>query len=233
METDKKKNPHAGHRKRMRERYNQNGFTGWADHEVLEFILFDKIPRRDTNKIAHDIIDKFGSMENVLAASPEQLMQIKGIGAETAKYICNQEKIYNFCRTRKKSDVGRVYKSNKPEEHFSGLFSDMNRECFYMLCLDGKDRIIKSSLIFEGTFESINLDVGSLIRIAVTADARSVVLAHNHPSGILVPSDSDIVATKVIIKAMEFVGVKVTGHVIVTEDGCIDILKTQQFTGKG
>lgn len=220
MENDKNKNPHAGHRKRMRERYAQSGFAGWADHEVLEFILFDKIPRKDTNKLAHDIIAKFGSIENVLKADPEKLQQIKGIGPKTAQYIHTQEKIYSFCTNRKKSDGRAFYDKKHPEEYLSGLFRNKSNEGLYMICLDGHDRIIRCYPAFEGNFESVNLNVGSMVRMAVACEAQKIVLAHNHPSGILDPSDSDITATEVIISVMQVVGVEVADHFIVTENGC-------------
>lgn len=229
MNTKENKNPHSGHRKRMRERYAQNGFCGWADHEVLEFILFDKIPRRDTNKLAHDILDKFGSIENVLKATPEQLQEIKGIGLKTAKYLCSQEKIYNFCKIRKNTALKQVYDTERSYDYFSALFADNSNEVFYMICLDSRNRILRYDLMFEGSFESINLNVGSMVRIAVKSEACKVVLAHNHPSGVLLPSESDIAATRVIVSAMKLVGVEVMEHVIVTEEGCRDMMKHYPF----
>lgn len=225
MEKTKVKHSHAGHRKRMRERYEKNGFNGWAEHEILEFILFDKIPRKDTNKIAHDIIDEFGSIENAIKSDVESLQKINGIGPETAKYILTQEKIYNYCKHRKKTADRKLYDESCPFEFFDALFQDKAREVLYMVCLDSRNRIIRTDLILEGTFENIDLNVGVMVRTAVMCDARRVVLAHNHPSGILLPSDADILATNVIINAMYIVGIEVLDHLILTEEGCESIVK--------
>ena len=227
------KNPHAGHRKRMRERYVQNGFSGWAEHEILEFILFDVIPRRDTNKMAHEILDRFGSIENMLKAPAQDLTGIKGIGIKTATRIHSQEKIYNFGKNRNKHSKQNFYDDEKPEKLFLPLFEDINREVLYMVCLDSKNRIIRCDLIFEGNFESVNLDVGSMVRIAVTSDAHHVVLAHNHPSGFLVPSESDIVATKIIKSAMELVGVVLKEHIIVADGKCRGMMSDYPFKSNG
>ncbi|MEE1225130.1 MAG: JAB domain-containing protein [Clostridia bacterium] len=225
MEKTKTKYPHAGHRQRMRERYEKNGFNGWAEHEVLEFILFDKIPRKDTNKIAHDILDEFGSIENAINSDAEKLQKIKGIGPETAKYILTQEKIFNYCKHNKKTANRKYYDKENPFEFFKGMFENCAREVLYMVCLDSRNRIIRTDQIFEGTFENIDLNVGVMVRTAVTCDAHKVVLAHNHPSGILVPSDADILATNIIINAMYIVGVQVLDHIIMTEEACESILK--------
>lgn len=220
MTTDKSKNPHAGHRRRMRERYEQSGFRGWAEHEVLEFMLFDAIPRRDTNKIAHDIIDKFGSIENVLHADIKELVQIDGIGTKTAEYLKKQEKMFSYCRDKRELRKRKLYDKNHPEKTFLEIFTDKKREALYMLCLDGNDRIIRGDWIFEGSFENVELNINTMVLLALKFQARKIVLAHNHPSGILTPSDSDRTATKLIITAMTLMGIIVYDHVIVGEDKC-------------
>lgn len=232
MSEEKKKYPHSGHRKRMRERYEQNGFNGWAEHEVLEFILFDKIPRRDTNRLAHSILEKFGKIEKVLAASEEQLCEVKGVGKETAKYLKSQKKIYDYCLTKKKCDSRKTYEEAEFKKYLINLFSDKSNEALYMICLDSARRIIRRDIVVEGNFESVNLDVGSMVRLAVNCDASAVVLAHNHPSGILVPSESDITATQIIISAMRLVGVRFENHFIVTEDACESMMNRYPFVKK-
>lgn len=232
MSEEKKKYPHSGHRKRMRERYEQNGFNGWAEHEVLEFILFDKIPRRDTNSLAHDILEKFGKIEKVLAASEEQLCEVKGVGKETAKYLKSQKKIFDYCLTKKKYDSRKTYSEADFKKYLIKMFSEKKTEALYMVCLDSSGRIIRRDVIVEGNFESVNLDVGSMVRIAVNCDACAVVLAHNHPSGILVPSESDITATQIIISAMRLVGVRFENHFIVTEDACESMMNRYPFVKK-
>lgn len=225
MGETKAKNPHAGHRKRMRERYEKNGFNGWSEHEILEFILFDKIPRKDTNKIAHDILDKFGSIKNAISSDAKSLMEIDGIGAATAKYILTQEKMYNYGRCERIEVNTKKYDPDNPYKFFSALFEGRKRETLYMVCLDIRGRVLRCDLVFEGTFESINLNVGAMVRLAVSAEAFSIVLAHNHPNGILEPSDADIVSTRVIKSAMCLVGVELLDHIIFTDEDCKSMMK--------
>lgn len=227
---EKSKNPHAGHRKRMRERYAKSGFDGWAEHEVLEFVLFDKIPRRDTNKIAHDILDKFGTIENALKAPEEQLVKIKGIGPATAKYLHTQEKIYNFCKTKKTGKNKVTYNSKAPEKFFADIFDDDGHERMYMVCLDAKDNILWQGIMFEGSFDTVDFSVGVVVRIAVLHDACKVVVAHNHPSGALEASQSDCVATAVMMKALAVVGVKLEDHYVVCGKKCLSILNSHELS---
>ena len=224
MGETKAKNPHAGHRKRMRERYEKNGFNGWSEHEVLEFILFDKIPRKDTNKIAHDILDKFGSIKNAISSDVESLVKIDGIGEATAKHILSQEKMYNYGRYERIEVKTKKYDPDNPYDFFCALFDGRKRETMYMVCLDIRGRVLRCDLVFEGTFESIDLNVGAMVRLAVTAEAFSVVLAHNHPNGNPEPSDDDIISTRIIKSAMCLVGVELLDHVIFTDEGCKSIM---------
>lgn len=225
MGETKAKNPHAGHRKRMRERYEKNGFNGWSEHEILEFILFDKIPRKDTNKIAHDILDKFGSIKNALSSDAQSLMEIDGIGPQTAKYILTQEKMYNYGRCTKIEESTKAYNPDDPYTFFSVFFEGKKRESLYMVCLDVRGRVLRCDLVFEGTFEGINLNVGAMVRLAVEAEAFSVVLAHNHPNGNPEPSEDDIISTRVIKSAMCLVGVRLLDHIIFTDGGCKSMME--------
>ncbi|MBQ9598737.1 MAG: RadC family protein [Clostridia bacterium] len=217
---EKNKNIHAGHRQRMRKNFQSGGFKGWHDHNVLEYILFRVIPRADTNEIAHHLIDGCGGFAEVFRASKEKLTDIMGVGDETAEYLRmlgEFVRYYNDVRY----DVNRfTLDSETSEGYMLNLFDGMERENFYIFCLDAQNRIIYKRRMFEGSFDSMDIDISQILRLAAKCDASNVVLAHNHPSGIAKASNADIVATQAIERALSYAGVGLLDHIIVAGGKC-------------
>lgn len=213
-------NVHKNHRKRMREEFTKNGFAGWQPHRVMEYLLFYVIPVKDTNVMAHNLINKFGSVVNVINAPKEKLMEVEGIGEQAAIYINMLSEFMRYYNKLRYHTDTFVLNSETCVEYLLNLFDGKKREYFYMISLDAKDRIISEDLIFEGGFESVTMDVDKIIRIAVKTDASCVVLAHNHPSGIAKPSNADIVATQALARALHMVNVRILDHVIVADGMC-------------
>lgn len=216
---------HSGHRERMRKRFKESGFAGWEGYEVLEYILYYVIPRKNTTGTAKALTDEFGNLENILNAPQEKLMSVQGVGAETAGFIDALGKTVAFCGKQKRSDTCGSFTKLTAKEIIMHLFEGSTHESLYMLCLDKKKHIIRQDLIFNGTPESVNIDIGAMMRIAVKCDAMSIVLAHNHPSGIAEPSQADLKATEAIVKSMELVGVSTEEHFIVADRGCMGIFE--------
>ena len=141
--------------------------------------------------------------------------------------------MYDYCLTKKKYDSRKSYSEPSFKKYLVDLFGEKNNEALYMVCLDGKDRIIRRDTVVEGNFESVSLDVGSMVRIAVNCEAAAIVLAHNHPSGIVTPSESDITATQVIMSAMRLVGVRLENHFIVADERCESMMNRYPFVKRG
>ncbi len=220
---EEKKNVHTGHRKRMREDFERSGFNNWHDHKVLEYLLHRVIRRADTNEIAHSLINECGGFAEVFRASKEKLTDIVGVGEETAQYIRELGgflRYYNGVRY----DVNRlVLDSDTCEKYLLNLFDGVERENFYMICLDAQNRILYKRQMFEGSFESMDIDITQLVRVAVKCDASYVVLSHNHPSGIAVASNADITATRTIERALSLAGIKLLDHIIVAGGKCVSV----------
>lgn len=218
-----KKNLHAGHRKRMRKDFELEGFKNWHEHKVLEYLLHRVIRRADTNETAHSLIDGCGGFAEVFRASKEKLTDIMGVGEETAEYIHmlgEFVKYYNGVRY----DVNRLTLDDEScEGYMLNLFDGLERENFYMICLDSKHRILYKRLVFEGSFASMEIDITQIVRIAVKCDASFVVLAHNHPSGIAKASNADIVSTKAVERALTMAGIRLLDHIIVADGKCVSI----------
>lgn len=221
--TEKKRNLHAGHRKRMREDFELQGFREWQEHKVLEYLLHKVIRRADTNEIAHRLLDECGGFAGVFRAPKEMLMGVVGVGNEVAEYIHMLDEFihyYNGVRY----DINRFeLNSETCEEYMLDLFDGAERENFYMICLDARNRILYKGLIFEGRFDSMDIDITKIVRIAVKCNASLVVLAHNHPSGIAKASNADIVTTQAIERALTMAGVKLLDHIITAGGKCVSI----------
>lgn len=220
---EKNNNLHAGHRKRMRDDFKISGFEGWSEHKVLEYLLHKAIPRVDTNEIAHRLINECGDFAGVFRASKEMLVSVVGIGSETAEYIHMLGELITYYN-RLRYDINRLeLNSETCEGYMLDLFDGVERENFYMLCLDPRNCILYKRQIFEGNFESMDIDITQIIRIAVKCDASYVVLAHNHPNGIAKASNADIVSTQAIDRALAMAGIKLLDHIIVADGKCVSI----------
>lgn len=217
-------NNHKGHRKRMREDFAKTGFTDWQKHKVLEFLLYCVIPVADTNETAHRLIRECGGFINVFHASKERLTEIEGVGEKTAEYINMLGKFIKYYNNEKYNTDVFVLNSKTSKEYLCNLFDGKNRECCYMICLDARNRIINQEMLFEGSFESVELDVSKVLCRAVKSDACQVVFTHNHPSGILKPSNADLVTTQALEHTLFYVGIKMLDHIIVVDDECISLL---------
>lgn len=217
------KNIHRGHFQRLKKEFEAKGFTDWPEHKVLEYILHQVTPRVDTNEKAHHIIDECGGFAQVFRSSKENLTDIVGVGDKTADYLILLGaliKYYNGVRY----DVNRItLDSENCKSYLLNLFDGMERENFYIICLDPKSRIILKRRMFEGNFESMEIDVTQIIRIAVKCDASFVLLAHNHPSGIAKASDADIATTLTISRALKLAGITLLDHIVVADGKTVSI----------
>ncbi|MCD8390714.1 MAG: hypothetical protein LUD03_02605 [Firmicutes bacterium] len=215
-------NVHKDHRKRMYARYDQMKFEGFNDHEVLEMLLFYVIKMRNTNDIAHALLNRFGSLEGVLNASAEKLVKVENVGYETARYLNMWGNAF------KRSDYVKPpknFRGDAAEKFLINLFKGKQREEMYIICLDPRDNILNCRMLDSGSFESAGIDVGKAIRTAIDYDSAQVVFAHNHPSGITVASNADINVTSILLSAMNLVGIRMRDHIIVAGEKCVSITR--------
>ena len=206
---------HEGHRKRMRERYRKEGLDGFADHEVLELLLFYGRARGDVNPLAHTLLDTFGTLQGVLEATPDQLLAVNGIGEETATLISLMLPVfrrYTACLSRQRK---RFVTRTDVKQHCRALLSGWRAEKLYLIALDADQQLLGQRLIAEGTNGSVNIQPRLVVEAALNLNARAVILSHNHPGGTDWPSVQDIDVTEqiqLLLKAME---IDLLDHVIV------------------
>ena len=218
---DKSDNLHSGHRNRMIEKLYKNP-DSLTEHELLEILLYDCIPRVNTNGISHSLIHTFGSLENIFAASPEDLTVVEGIGKKTAAKIVLLGKIYSAIYKKRKSDEPLRFTSfglykNKLIEYYS----ERKDEVLLMILLDGRFRKI-AILEFEDKERSeVTADIPEISRALAINRPVYAILCHNHPSGVLIPSEADDRTTANVYFLCYVHGVKLLDHVIVVKNDAL------------
>ncbi len=225
----KNDNPHKNHRSRLRDTFRKAGVDGLPDHNILEFLLFYSIPRKDTNELAHKLIAEFGSLSRVFDATYEQLMDIDGIGESSALLI---SMIPGLCRRYSEGkSKGRVNLSEREnaEKYLVEKYYGCKTEIFYMLCLDATGNLINCCKLGEGTPETVLIDKRYVMQLAFRNDADKIIFAHNHPKGIAAPSRNDLELTNEFSTLFASVGIRLVDHIIVAGNDTLSLASVQKF----
>nr|WP_325213398.1 DNA repair protein RadC [uncultured Oscillibacter sp.] len=208
---------HDGHRERMRRRFLNNELSGFADHEALELLLHYAIPQGDVNPLAHALMDRFGSLNGVLSAPVELLTQVKGVGERTAVLLRLVPQVAQRARLAEIERETALSTRERVEAYLLELFSRERNEAVYQICLDGKGKLLACRRLGEGSASAVNLDVRKMVENAILYAASSVILAHNHPSGVALPSLEEQAATSRARTALEAIDVRLEDHIIVAD----------------
>lgn len=207
---------HTGHRKRLRMRFLKEGLDGFEDHQVLELLLFQAVPRRDTNPLAHKLIQRFGSLAAVLEADPKDLAAVDGVGENASAFISMIPHITRrYFYDRIKHTRKTLNTSEAAAEYLVPLMAGRSEEVFYVICLDSQLKVLYPVLISEGTVKDALVHPRHVVESAVRHKAASVILAHNHPAGSVKPSTHDHKLTRSLVQALGGINVQVVDHVIV------------------
>ncbi len=205
---------HDGHRNRMRERIEQSGIEGLQSHEMLEYLLYAFIPRKDTNAIAHALINKFGSFGAVLNADAHSLEEVAGVTHNAALFLSELPEVFrryiSSVNTPKTALKGR----GTARAYMQGLFLGSNVEQVVIAALDAHEQIISCEKIAEGKGDAVAITVRDVVSFALRHQATSILFAHNHPSGSVNPSQNDYNFTLEIYSTLKSVGVRLDDHFI-------------------
>lgn len=212
-----KKNVHAGHRERMRAKYLRVGADGFEEHELLEMLLFSSFTQQDTNALAHSLISTFGSLRGVLAAPVDELKSVKGIGDVAAFNIkLLGDIIARSSQVQDKSPI--LNDTDKIVSYVRPFFAATKTEIVIAISLDQNLRVLRTTKVHEGSFDSVPLSIARIVRTLVSSGAQAVIIAHNHPLGFALPSVQDIRSTEKLKAAIESVGIMFADHVIIGID---------------
>ena len=227
------KNMHAGHRMRVIESYSRIDLDALSPHQVLEYILFYVFPRGDVNPLAHRLLSKYGSVQNVLDANPNELCKVYGINERSAQLICGFTKIFNYYTGSK---LARKYFFGKPDYIFDfceELLRTHHTEVLYAIAVDPSFHVINTRTLGTGNNSVVCLDTHEICNFVNETKASSILLTHNHPGGYCNPTENDIEGTKIVKHVVEYMGCHFIDHVIVGCDGVYSIAldaKTRTFS---
>jgi DNA repair protein RadC len=210
-------NVHKDHRKRLRQRYLAEGLDHFQEHEALELALFYVFPQGDTNALAHRLIDTFGSLSAVFDADPEALQQVQGIGDKAAVFLNMMSSMLRQYMKDKNNIINAKLTPNNTVQYIRSLFWGRTCEEFYVICLDASNRVINTKMICRGTVTQAPVNIRTILQAVLNNNAVSVILAHNHPGGLSMPSKEDREVTKTLQYLLSFVEVKVLDHIIISE----------------
>lgn len=220
---------HDGHRQRVKDRFRKDGLDNFNELHALELLLFYCIPQGDTNPLAHELIDRFGSLPQVLEAPAHELEKVKGIGAHASTLLnltAQITRFYNVNRDDRKMILSTTTLcGNYLKSHFIGR----RDETVFLLCLDAKCKLLSCNLVGEGSVNSAGLSIRKIVETALGMNATSVVLAHNHPSGIAVPSAEDITTTRRVAMALDAVGITLADHIVVAGNDFVSLLQSNYY----
>ena len=208
---------HQGHRQRMRTRVEQHGLESLAPHEALEYILYITNARRDTNGLAHDLIERFGDFAGVLEATEEDLLTVEGVGPATARMLHLLPQISRYYTQSSMHGRKSLKTTEELADYLMKQFAGAAQERALLAALDSRSRIKGLFWLRDGTSDRVSLELKDVVAAALKGGTDSVVLCHNHPNGMALPSREDIQATENIVRALGLVKVHLRDHIILTE----------------
>ena len=231
-EEEKTKNNAKGHRERVRKKFLENGFNGLEDYEVLELLLFYVIPRKDTKAIAKELIKKFKTLANVLKADTLELKTVNGLGDVAITFLkmmgALPEKIYeDKLKNQKliKDDKNKITDKEVLLSFLRNKIGYEDVEKFYVIYLSSSNEVIAFEESSSGTLDRSSIYPREIYQRVIMENAKSIIIAHNHPSGNTCPSKCDIDITNEIAKGLKNFGALLLEHIIITRDSYFSFLE--------
>ncbi len=218
--------PHAGHRERLRQRFLNEGLDHFDDHNILELLLFFCIPQRDTNELAHRLIDQFGSFTQVFLADYEDLKAVKGMTANAAVLLKVVPQLFGRYLDRMQAPENAILNSSEKIGNFLiPKFLGQTEEMVYLLCLNNACKLLKCEKISSGGLTQSSIDVRRLAEITFQCKAVNIVLAHNHPHGLARPSSQDIRVTDWLYGVLKPLGIELLDHFVVSGGDYVSMME--------
>ncbi len=220
---------HAGHRKRLKERFLTEGLDNFNEVNVLELMLFYCVQRQDTNPLAHRLLNHFGKLSSVLDASVEDLMKVSGVTEHIAVYLTMINSVGRYYLRNRSSDTKILTTTEACGKFMLPYFHALQNETVYLLCLDAKCKVLACKKVGEGSVNSASISIRKIVETALGANAVSVVLAHNHPSGLALPSVEDIQTTRRLSYALRTVEITLADHLVVADDDFVSMVQSGKY----
>ncbi len=227
-----KYNPHSKHRQRVRREFLENGFTSATPpHKILELLLFYSIPRKDTNEIAHALLNRFGSISAVLEASQTELMRVEGIGESSAVLI---KLLLPIFRAYEDEGALRIFNPNSLDdicEFIKRKYIGLTKEAFAVTSFNSRNEIIAFDIIATGDISSVGISTRSVAEKIIERKGVCAVISHNHPNGRAFPSPEDVSLTRDIFNALKYLNIPLIDHIVVSniDNDCISMAQSERY----
>ena len=221
---------HDGHRDRLKNRFLKDGLDNFTEVQVLELLLFYCIPRKDTNELAHRLMERFGSLSQVLETKVEDLEKVDGIGHNAALFLSLIPAAGRYYAVNRGKQCKILSKISECGEYLVPYFEGRVQETVYLLCLDAKGKILCCQMVGEGSVNSAGVPIRRVVEVALAVNATSVVLAHNHPSGLALPSHEDIATTRRLAAALDGVDITLADHVVVADGDYVSLVQSGYYS---
>ncbi len=217
---------HTNHRSRMRERFIHEGSDHYATHELLEMILYYGKPQGDTNPCAHELVERFGGIKGILEASVEELQEVKGVGEHTAILFNLITELLRRYEREIRLPIPTYDTLSKMATYMHSYFVGRSTERLYMMVFNNRMNLIDFTMISKGSANSTDICLRRIEQCIFRKNGTSVILAHNHPNGLPLPSNEDLEITESVYRHLASINITLIEHLIFTDDRFFPIMKT-------
>ena len=221
-----------GHRKRLRTRFREEGLDHFDEVNVLELLLFYGKPRTDTKALARELLNRFGSLSRVLEATAAELETVDGVGENTSTLLTLIPQLGRYYLVNRSENPKILNTTEAYGKFLVHNFHGRRDESVFLLCLDAKCKMLVCQMVGQGSVSSANVPIRKIVELALSANATTVILAHNHPSGIAVPSEEDIEATERLAVALSAMDIILADHVVVSDKEFVSLAQSGIFDPK-
>ncbi len=222
-------NEHKGHRDRTRQLFLQMGGESLPDHILLEILLYYAVPRRDTNELAHLLLGAFGGIKGVLEADVDELQQVPGIGYNAAVLLKLGLSLFRSYLQDMQSAENVLDCTQKIGDYLVPMFIGKTDESLYLLCFNDRYKLLRCELIAQGIHNAVSINQKKIVERAALSKCSRVVIAHNHPGGVALPSDEDVRSTLQIHSTLKALHIQLVDHIIVSGDDYISLADSNIF----
>lgn len=225
---DDKKDLHKGHRKRMMKRFAETGFSGFMPHEIVEMMLFYAIPRQNTNPLAHELLERYGSVEGILSAPPESLRAVRGISDGVINTLRFFRELNAYTALEKAIGV-QFSSADAIKQFFMEYYQNEPNEVIRAALLDDQLYLARCITLSEGTPAATALTKRNVTKTIAAEGSNAIILAHNHPNGAPLPSPEDISVTEKLFFTLKSLGIELLDHIIVGKGGAVSMREAGFF----
>lgn len=220
-----------GHRQRLFAKYSRGGIRCLCEEEIIELLLFLAVPRKDTRPIAAALIEKFGNLVGVLEAPREAFLEVDGIGEHASLILSFINDLLFYYRKDKRKYFKKNTYTDDIGEYLADTYGNETIEYVFAIYVDEKNRYRACDVLSLGQPFSAQLDFVYIEKRARQHGVKKVIIAHNHPSGLAIPSHSDIVATQTARAYLDSMGIELIDHIIFERDDFISLAQSEMLFG--